>query len=123
MKKVLRGIVCGLVLTGFGVMTASGAQRQWRSDDTSTWVEKYGDGADGAYAPTTGTRTEIDSACTANIDSNSVTATNTSFATGQTILIHQTKGTGAGQWEFNKISSYVAGTITTKYKTIYAYAT
>jgi hypothetical protein len=99
------------------------AQRQWRSDDTDKWTDGFGNGSDGAYAPSTGTRTEIDSACTATIDTNSVSATNVNFATGQTILIHQTKGTGAGQWELNKISSYTAGTITTKYKTIYAYVT
>ncbi|MGH7746070.1 MAG: LamG-like jellyroll fold domain-containing protein, partial [Candidatus Dormibacteria bacterium] len=39
-------------------------------------------------------------------------ATNTSFAVNQVILIHQTEGTNAGQWERNIIQGYTAGTIT-----------
>lgn len=98
------------------------AQRQFRSDDTSTWAEKYGNGSDGAYAPSTGTDAPIDSACTGTSGATSLTATNASFAAGQLILIHQTQGTGAGQWELNKISSYSAGTITTSYALTNTYA-
>lgn len=89
------------------------AQRQWRSDDTSKWVYGFGNGSDGAYAPTTSTDAPIDSACTGTSGSNSLSATNASFASGQLILIHQTKGTGSGAWELNRISSYTTGTITT----------
>lgn len=85
--------------------------------------ERFGDGSDGAYAPSTGTDAPIDSACTGTISTNSLSATNASFAAGQIILIHQTQGTGAGQWELNRISSYTAGTITTKYPLTYGYAT
>lgn len=95
------------------------AQRQFRSDDTSKWVYGYGDGSDGAYAPSTGTDAPIDSACTGTSGATSLSATNASFAAGQVILIHQTKdvggaGASAGKWELNKIDSYTAGTITTK---------
>lgn len=45
----------------------------------------------------------------------SLSATNPSFAPGQCILIHQTRGSGAGNWELNKILSYSAGTIVLKY--------
>ena len=44
-----------------------------------------------------------------------MSATNASFAAGQFILIHQTRGTGAGNWELNKIQSYTSGTITTTF--------
>lgn len=98
------------------------AQRQFRTDDTSAWAERFGDGSGGSYAPGTSTDAPIDSACTGTINTTSLTATNASFAGGQLILIHQTTGTGAGQWELNKISSYSAGTITTSYSLIYGYA-
>lgn len=97
------------------------AQRQFKSTDTSIWNEKYGNSSDGVYAPSTSTDAPIDSACTGTINTTSLSATNASFATGQLILIHQTRGTGAGQWELNKIASYTAGTITTSYSLIYGY--
>lgn len=97
--------------------------RQFRSDDTSTWGEQYGNGQDGAYAPSSSTDAPIDSACTGTADATSLSATNASFATGQVILIHQTRGTGAGNWELNTIASYSAGTITTKYPLMNTYAT
>ena len=99
------------------------AQRQFRSDDTSPWVYKFGSGSDGAYAPSTGTDTVIDSACTGTSGGYSLSATNGSFAPGQLLLIHQTYGSGAGQWELNKIQSYTAGTITTVYPLTQNYVT
>lgn len=100
------------------------AQRQFRSDDTSPWNYGFGSGSDGALTISADTvRTEIDSACTGTATQTSLTATNVSFAPGQTILIHQTRGTGAGNWELNKISSYVAGTITLAGALINTYAT
>jgi len=54
----------------------------------------------------------IDSACTGTSGSNSLSATNASFASGQEILIHQSQGTNAGSYMRNKIVSYTAGTIT-----------
>lgn len=98
------------------------AQRQFKSDDTSTWVEKYGNGSDGALTISADTtEAPIDSGCTGTSGTTSLSATNASFATGQLILIHQTRGTGAGLWELNKIASYVAGTITTSYSLINTY--
>lgn len=98
------------------------AQRQLRDDDTSVFVEKYGDGSDGDVAINNSTDAPIDSACSGSADATALTATNASFATGQLILIHQTRGTGAGNWELNKIASYSAGTITTSYPLINTYA-
>ncbi len=77
--------------------------------------ERYGNGSNGAYAPSTGTDAPIDSACTGTSGTKTLSATNASFAAGQIILIHQTQGTGTGSWEMNVIVSYTAGTITTKY--------
>lgn len=97
------------------------AQRQFLTSDTDKWSDRFGDGSDGDYDPTTSTDAPIDSACTASIGTKTISATNGSFAAGQLILVHQTRGTGAGQWELNKIDSYSAGTITTVYDTIFAY--
>lgn len=75
---------------------------------------RFGDGADGALTISTNTtQAPTDSACTGTAGTTSLSATNASFATGDKILIHQSRGTNAGLWEENEIASYTAGTITT----------
>lgn len=100
-------------------------QRQWRSDDTDLWLEGWGDGSDGELAISSNTtEAPIDASCTGTAASNTLSATNASFAPGQLILIHKSRGNttvSAGQWELNKITAYTAGTITTKYPLIYSY--
>ncbi|MEM3335472.1 MAG: hypothetical protein QXY47_05520, partial [Thermoplasmata archaeon] len=88
------------------------AQRQFRSDDTDKWLYGFGSGSDGDISINTSTDNPIDSTCSGTIGTTSLTATNSLFAPGQIILIHQTRGTGAGNWELNRIASYTAGTIT-----------
>lgn len=91
----------------------SGAKRSYKFD-IATESNYFGDGSDGAKTIAVDTtEAPIDSACTGTIATFALTATNTSFATGQVILIHQSQGTGAGGWMKNKIESYTAGTITT----------
>ena len=91
-------------------------QRQFRSDDTSLWIPGFGNGSDGNYSSAgNATDAPIDSSCAGTAGATSLSATNASFATNKPILIHQTRGTGAGKWELNVIGAYVAGTITTKY--------
>lgn len=98
------------------------AQRQFRSDDTDQWLYGFGDGSDGAYSSSgNATDAPIDSSCSGTSTTNSLTATNASFSSGQLILIIQQRGTGAGTWELNKIASYVAGTITTTHSLINTY--
>lgn len=82
----------------------------------------FGNGSDGVYtvsSPTT--YAPIDSSCSGASGSTSLSATNVSFTGGQFILVHQSRGTGAGQWEINKISSYSTGTITTVHPLSYTY--
>jgi hypothetical protein len=87
--------------------------RQFRSDDTDKWLYGFGDGSAGVYSSSgNATHAPIDASCSGTADATSLSATNTSFAAGQLILIHQTRGTGAGAWELNRIASYTAGTIT-----------
>lgn len=74
----------------------------------------FGNGSDGALTISSNTtEAPIDSACTGTSGTQTLTATNASFASGQVILIHQTQGTNAGYWERNTIQGYTAGTITT----------
>lgn len=97
-------------------------QRQFRSDDTSPWAYGYGNGVDGNYTlGGAATDAPIDSSCLGTLGNQLLSATNSSFAVGQIIVIHQTQGTGAGNWELNIISDYVAGTITTGYPLINNY--
>lgn len=73
----------------------------------------FGDGSDSTLTISSDTtEAPIDSACTGTINTTSLSATNASFASGQKILIHQTRGTGAGNYQRNEIASYTAGTIT-----------
>jgi hypothetical protein len=73
----------------------------------------FGDGTDGALTISVNTtEAPIDSSCSGTINTTSLSATNASFAVGQIILIHQSRGTGAGTWQRNQIQSYTAGTIT-----------
>lgn len=73
----------------------------------------FGDGSDSSLTISSNTtEAPIDSACTGTSGTTSLSATNASFVAGQIILIHQTRGTGAGTAQKNKIASYVAGTIT-----------
>lgn len=101
------------------------AQRQFRSDDTSKWLEGFGNGLDGDLVISSNTtEAPIDASCTGTAGTNTLSATNASFAAGQLIIIHKTRGnttTAAGNWELNKIASYVAGTITTTYPLINTY--
>jgi len=84
----------------------------------------FGDGGDGALTISADTtQAPTDSACTGTADSYSLSATNVSFATGQKVLIHQTQGTNAGQWERREIASYTAGTITLTEKLSNTYTT
>jgi len=90
--------------------------RQFRSDDTDKWKYGFGDGSDGDLTISSNTtEAPIDSSCSGSSGNSTLSATNASFAANQIILIHQTRGTGAGNWELNKIASYSSGTITLKH--------
>lgn len=83
------------------------AQRQFRSDDTSVWGDRYGTGKDGALTVSGNTTfSYANASCSGAADGTSLTLDAAStFADGDLVLIHQTRGTGAGNWELNKISS------------------
>jgi hypothetical protein len=83
------------------------AQRQFRSDDTDLWIEKFGNGSDGDLVVSSHTTfAAANAGCSGNGGSTSLTIDGaSSFANGQLVLIHQTAGTGVGGWELNKIAS------------------
>lgn len=97
--------------------------RKFRFDDTSKWLYGFGDGSAGNGSINTSTDAPIDSTCSGTSGTKSLTATNASFSAGQLILIYQVRGTGAGEYELNRISSYVAGTITTTHPLQNTYTT
>lgn len=77
------------------------AQRQWRSDDTDQWLYGFGDGSDGSSYSI-----PANEGCSGSSGGTSLTlASAGSFSNGDLVLIHQTRGSGAGNWELNKIAS------------------
>lgn len=63
----------------------------------------HGDGADGnaTISANPNTRTSI----TGSASSPNATVGSTAFANGDLVMIHQTRGSGAGQWEINMVLS------------------
>lgn len=81
--------------------------RIFRTDDTDYWADRYGDGSDGAITISSNTAfSAANATCTGTGGTTTLTLGSAStFSNGMIVLIHQTYGTGAGTWEFNKISS------------------
>ena len=63
----------------------------------------FGNGSDGTYTSGTIPTLTVRS-CSGAISSSTITLTSAGFTDGDVVLIHQTRGTGAGQWEINRIS-------------------
>jgi hypothetical protein len=63
----------------------------------------WGDGADGSATISTDPNTRA--TITGTATQNTGTAGSTAFANGDLVILHQTQGTGAGQWEVNRVSS------------------
>lgn len=92
----------------------SGALRSYKLDLITTSAS-FGDGSDGALTISADTtEAPIDGNCTGTIDTNTLTVSNTTgtFAVGQKILIHQSRGTGAGTRQVNEITAVVGSTLT-----------
>ena len=99
--------------------------RQFKSTDTNKWIYYFGTGVDGDLTISSdATDSPIDSTCSGTAGTNSLTATNASFSSGQAIIIHKSRGNTTvtcGEWELNWISSYVSGTITTLFPLQFSY--
>jgi len=81
---------------------------------------KFGNGHDGSPA-VSGTRNTYAS-CTGSSGATSLT-TSLSASAGDIILIHQSRGTGAGQWEINYVKADAGSTLTLAYPLSYTYVT
>lgn len=102
------------------------SQRQFRGDDTDKWYEGFGKGSEGALTISSNT-TDATANTTVIGTSGATSATfgsGTGFSNGDLVLIHQSQGTGAGNWELNKISSGGGTTsVTMAYNLMNTYAT
>jgi large repetitive protein len=83
----------------------------------------FGDGADGAYSSAT-IPTIVYKSCSGSHETNPTTltaSTSSPFEVGDVILIHQSRGTGVGQWEINRIASVGSGEYTLQKPLNYTY--
>ena len=72
----------------------------------------FGNGSDGVLNVVTSTQNPIDAPMTGVSGENTVSATNPSFAIGQMVLLHQSRGANTGRWQVNKIVDYEPGIVT-----------
>lgn len=100
--------------------------RQFRSDDTSKWLEGFGNGQDGDLNYTGGNFGGVPGHGFATFSGTSGQYTGTftdagyfngsnGGRVGDIVLIHQTRGSNAGNWELNKIIGRSGSTLTLKY--------
>jgi hypothetical protein len=81
-------------------------QRQFRSDDTALWFDKFGYGKDGAKTVSASTTYDgVRRSCSGSAASTTLTLGALGFSNNDLVMIHQTRGTGAGSWELNRITS------------------
>ncbi len=84
-----------------------------------------GNGADGALnIASNTTESSIDSSAVGTATTDAVVATNSQFAAGQMIMLHQSRGSGAGSWELNFVEAYshgAPGSMTTEFPLVNTY--
>jgi hypothetical protein len=120
--------------------------RQFKSTDTSQWVEQFGTGKDGAINITTvgtidfrvfnGPFANNEANCFASFTGTSGNTSGTAInrwgfdnnyiLTGDYVLIHQTQGSNVGNWELNVINGSIGGgtwTVNFKYPLQNTYTT
>jgi len=76
----------------------------WQKIDRVITGLPFGNGSDGAYSSATIPTLTKDS-CSGSSSSTTLTTAGSTFANGDVLLIHQSRGTGVGQWEINKVTS------------------
>ena len=78
----------------------------WQKIDRVLAGQPFGTGVDGAYSSAT-VPTVVYKTCAGTATQTKFAADTdaTPFAVGDVILLHQTRGTGAGQWEIVKVAS------------------
>lgn len=81
-----------------------GVLNYWQRIDRVLPGTPFGDGADGDYSSST-IPPMVYRSCSGSSGLKTLTLSSSGFSNGDVILIHQTRGTGAGQWEINRIVS------------------
>lgn len=76
----------------------------WQRIDRVVSGKPFGDGSDGAYSENSAPSITKQS-CSGAADQADLTIASGAFSDGDVVLIHQSRGTGVGQWEINKVSS------------------
>lgn len=85
------------------------ALNSWQKIDRVITGKPFGDGVDGAYSSATIPAVNSKS-CSGTAGATTLTAsTSSAYSVGDVILIHQSRGTGVGQWEINRIASVGSG--------------
>ena len=80
--------------------------RQFLSTDTAPWRDGFGNGIDGVKTVSSNaTYDGVKRSCSGTSGSTSLTLGSSGFTNGMPVLIHQTRGTGVGNWELNKVAS------------------
>jgi len=112
--------VNGMFFDGFSdstkVDTISGIEVDASNRRLQFPLEAFGDGADGASTisstVTLNNPNEEITSGAASGQKDVIVAAGGSFTVGKIVLIHQTQGTGAGNFEFRKIASIASNTLT-----------
>ncbi|MCG3203930.1 MAG: hypothetical protein KCHDKBKB_00607 [Elusimicrobia bacterium] len=80
------------------------ALNSWQKITRVLPARPFGTGEDGVYSSTT-IPSLPNLSCSGTATNSTLTVSSTTLANGNVICIHQSRGTGAGQWEINRISS------------------
>ena len=82
------------------------ALAEWQKISRVKPNQPFGDGSDGALSISSDTtQAPTDEHCTGTATTTALTCTSTTLSDGDVILIHQSRGTGVGQWEINQVAS------------------
>jgi len=76
----------------------------WQKINRVVSGRPFGNGSDGAYSSAT-IPTMANSSCSGTAASSTLSVSANSWSNGSVLLVHQSRGTGVGQWEINGISS------------------
>ena len=77
---------------------------QWQKISRVLSGLPFGNGSDGSYSSAT-IPTLVKDSCSGTATSKTFVTSGSTFSNGDIILIHQTRGTGVGQWEINRVAS------------------
>lgn len=95
----------------------------WQRIDRVLAGSPFGDGADGALTiSASATQSLTVQSCTGTATQSTLTIASGAFTNGDVVMLHQSRGTGVGQWEVNRVvSGGGTTTLTLLYPLTYTY--